>query len=143
MDSRENTKRNMEFFDAAPDGYVRLTLAQLHSAELHHLESELDPTIAVPEEAVQPSADLVTGFTEWTGTHGKLKLSIGWDWGLVRDVLVLVNPAEIRTNIKLISDQGYDESPLFTRLQLVQRIERLPWREEPAIRKLLEQARKG
>jgi hypothetical protein len=136
-------QRGMEFRDATPDGYVRITRALLHSIALHHLESGLDPTIALADEAVQPAPDLMTGFTEWTGAHGKLKLSIGWDWGLVRDVLVVVNPAEIRTNIKLISDQGYDESPMFTRIELLQRIERLPWREEPAIRKLLAEARGG
>jgi hypothetical protein len=127
----------MAFIDAARDGYVRITLAQLHSMELHHLESALDASIALPGGIVESSpGDIVTGFSEWVGSYGTLNLSIAWDWGLVRNALVILNPAEIRTNIRLINEQGYDESALFTRMQLLQRIELLPWRED-AMQKIL------
>jgi hypothetical protein len=128
----------MPFIDAAPDGYVRISLSALHSANLHHLESAIDASIAVPQGLVQSSpGDVITGLTEWAGSYGTLNLSVGWDWGLVRNLLVVLNPAEIRTNIRLINEQGYDESPLFTRIQILQRIELLPWREEDAIQKIL------
>lgn len=130
----------MPFIDAAPDGYVRITVSQLHSLDLRHLDSAADASIAIPPGTVESSpGDIITGFTEWAGSHGKLTVSIGWDWGLVRNMLVVLNPAEIRTNIRLISERGYDESPLFTRIQILQRIELLPWREEDAIQKILAQ----
>jgi len=118
------------FMNAAPDRYVRVTLSQLRSANLHQLESALDPSIAVPEEIASSPDGLITGFSEWAGSYGKSNLSIGWDWGLVGGSLVVLNPAEIRTNILLINDQGYDESRLFTRMQLLQLIESLPWRDD-------------
>ena len=117
------------FMNAAPDGYVRITLSQLRSANLHQLESALDPSIAVPEEIASSPDDVITGFSEWAGSYGKLNLSIGWDWGLVAGALVVLNPGEIRTNILLINDQGYDESRLFTRMRIVELIESLPWRD--------------
>ena len=127
----------MPFIDRAPDGYVRITASLLYSLNLHHRESAVDASIAIPKGIVESSpGDVITGFTEWAGAHGASNLSIGWDWGLVRDLLVVLNPAEIRTNIQLISEQGYDESPLFTRIQILQRIERLPWRED-AMQKIL------
>ena len=122
--------RDMSIYDAAPDGYLRITVGVLHSLELSYLDSAIDPSIAVPAGMEYAPGEMITGYSEWAGSHGKSTVSIGWDWGLVRELLVVLNPAEIRTNLLLVNEQGYDESPLFSRVQILQRIELLPWRED-------------
>lgn len=60
------------------DGYIRMTLAQLQTLELHHLITGLD------EDAPAPAGDaalstVITGYTEWI-TPGQPAITLGWDW---------------------------------------------------------------
>jgi Domain of unknown function (DUF4902) len=123
-------------------GYVRLPKAALRSVELRHLFSEIDLSIAIPGYLDLPGADLITGITEWGGTWTGASISVGWDWGVVRGVTVVVNPAEIRTNL-LIVEQGEPESPVLTRIHLLEKIESVPWTSTGIPELLAKHGRKG
>jgi hypothetical protein len=109
------------------DRYVRIPTDALPTVTLRHLVSERDPTIAAPED---PTASLaITGFTEWVGTWGHEVISVGWDWGVVDGIVVLLSQKEIRTNICLVAP---DQSPVpaaVAQIHLFHWIESFPWRE--------------
>jgi hypothetical protein len=113
-----------------PDGYVRVSRSELAAVSFRQLASAIDLSIAVPEgfEGILPN-DVLTGYTEWAGTWQRVELSIGWDWGVVGNAVVILNPAQIRTNILLVTEGGLAEAPLLARAHLLERIEELPWRE--------------
>ncbi|MBV8803800.1 MAG: DUF4902 domain-containing protein [Sinobacteraceae bacterium] len=106
---------------------MRIPSSALSEVKLQHLVSEKDSTIAVPASI---SAKVVTtGFTEWVGTWRSETVSVGWDWGVVDSLVVLLSQKEIRTNIQLIAQ---DQSPMpaaLTQIHLFHWIESLPWRE--------------
>jgi hypothetical protein len=110
------------------DRYVRIPTDALPTVPLRHLASERDPSIAAPEGL--PAASLgITGFTEWVGTWHREAISVGWDWGVVDGIVVLLSQKEIRTNICLI---GRDQSPVpaeVAQIHLFHWIESIPWRE--------------
>jgi Domain of unknown function (DUF4902) len=118
------------------DGYVRIPTSALGSLELRHLISEKDLTIAVIDSAQAGTAAAITGYTEWIGTWQHLTVSLGWDWGVVHGVVVVLNPNEIRTNIQLIGEDSRVEPPALAKIHLLDWIESLPWREN-AIEDLL------
>jgi len=119
---------------AHSDGYVRIPTSELSEVRLHHLTSEKDFTISVrDDEHTGPS---VTGFTEWAGTWRGSTLSLGWDWGVIQRVIVLLNPNEIRTNIQLVGADGRPVPAPRARIHFMDWIETLPWREA-AIKDLL------
>jgi hypothetical protein len=109
------------------DGYVRIPTSALPKVKLRHFVSEKDLSIAVPEGTVAP-AGTITGFTEWVGSRQELTISVGWDWGVVHGVVVLLRPNEIRTNIQLIGEDGRPEPPAIAKIRLLDWIESLPWR---------------
>ena len=112
---------------SSSDGYVRIPLAALPALILRYLVAEIDCTIAVPASATpQHAGELITGFTEWVGVWENDEVSLGWDWAVIRDVVIVLNPTEIRTNI-LISETNRAESPALTRIYLLEKIESLPW----------------
>lgn len=108
------------------DGYVLLPTSALASLTLRHLLSEIDPSIAVQHDAQAPV--IITGYTEWVGAWYHRKLSLGWDWGLVQGLVVVLNPAEIRTNIRLLSPDARIEEPAIARIHLLEWIESSQWR---------------
>lgn len=113
-----------------PDGYVRLSRSELAAVPFRHLVSAIDLSIAVPEGfAGAVPNDALTGYTEWAGTWRLVELSLGWDWGVVGNAVIILNPAQIRTNIKLMAEDGLAEAPLLARTHILERIETLPWRE--------------
>ena len=114
------------------DGRVRIPIAALRTIELRHLVSAKDPTIA----ASDPHASII-GYTEWVGTWSGSTISLGWDWGVVHSLVLVVNPNEIRSNISLVSADSLVEPPGRTRIHLLEWIESIPWREtaiEPLLR---------
>lgn len=112
---------------AHSDGYVRIPTPSLTEVQLEHLISEEDPTIAVRDDVhTGPS---VTGYTEWSGTWNDMTVSLGWDWGVIQRVIVLLNPNEIRTNIQLIGQDNRPVPPARARIYLMDWIETLPWRQ--------------
>jgi hypothetical protein len=124
---------------SSTDGYVRLLKVELPTLCMQHLTSAIDLSIAIPQVLEAP-ADTITGYTEWVGTKGSRAISVGWDWGIVHDSIVLLNPAEIRTNILLIREDGEAESALGSRHDLAKWIDSLPWRTT-AIPELIMHAR--
>ena len=117
----------MRYEATSSDRYVRIPANALSEVKLRHLVSEKDSTIAVP--AGMPAAGVITGFTEWVGTWRTETVSVGWDWGVVDSLVVLLSQKEIRTNIQLISP---DQSPMpaaLAHIHLFHWIESLPWRE--------------
>jgi hypothetical protein len=113
--------------ESNPDGYVRIPSSVLPAVQLRHLMSERDPTIAVPGElSAQPS---LTGYTEWVGTWNDSTITVGWDWGVVQGVIVVLDPAEIRTNIRLVFEDRQTASRALARIHLHEWIESLPWRQ--------------
>jgi hypothetical protein len=119
---------------AQSDGYVRIPTSALPDIQLHHLTSEKDFSIAVrADEHPGPS---ITGFTEWAGTWQGTTLSVGWDWGVIQRVIVLLNPNEIRTNIQLVGEDNRPVPPARARIHFMDWLETLPWRQD-AINELL------
>jgi hypothetical protein len=112
---------------AHSDGYVRIPTSALAEVRLHHLTSEKDFTIAVrDDEHAGPS---ITGFTEWAGAWQGTTLSVGWDWGVIQRVIVLLNPNEIRTNIQLVGADNRPVPAARARIHFMDWIETLPWRK--------------
>jgi hypothetical protein len=105
------------------DRYVRITLPALQQIRLHHVISDLDPSIATPAMA---SDQVPTGYTEWAGEWDGTAVSLGWDWAVVHGAIVLINPMEIRTNLRILD--GACDSPMRTRIHLQDWIEGLEWR---------------
>src|SRR5690349_10046856 len=109
------------------DRYVRIPTHELYRVQLRHLVSERDSSIATPPGMGQNM--LITGITEWVGTWDGHSVSVGWDWGVVDGIVVLLSQKEIRTNIQLVSQ---DESPLppcIAQIHLFHWLESMPWRE--------------
>jgi hypothetical protein len=77
----------------------------------------------------------LAGYTEWCGHWRDVEFSVGWDWALVSDVIVVLAPATIRTNVLLLLDSGFAAPPMLTRVYLLEWMETQPWRD--AIVKLL------
>jgi Domain of unknown function (DUF4902) len=117
----------MRYEDTSSDRYVRIQASALSEVKLRHLVTEKDNTIAVPANMAAGAA--TTGFTEWVGTWRTATVSVGWDWGVVGGLVVLLSQKEIRTNIQLLSpDQSPMPAPL-AQIHLFHWIESLPWRE--------------
>jgi hypothetical protein len=108
-----------------PDGYVRILTAEVAGVQLRHLISEKDTSIAVPGAA----AATITGITEWVGSWRGQTVTVGWDWAVIDGVVAIVNPGEIRTNIRFISHAGAPEPPAIAQIYLLEWIESLPWRD--------------
>jgi hypothetical protein len=116
-------------------GYVWLPTSELASIRLRHLVSEKDPTIGVLGD--EAGGVTVTGITEWVGTWCNDTLTVGWDWGVLRGAVVILNATEIRTNIQLLAADNNPEAPAVARIHLLEWVESHPWRED-AIYNLLE-----
>ncbi len=109
------------------DGYVRIPTSALRSVELRHFVSEIDPTIAIVDDAT--AATTITGITEWIGWWDDMTVSVGWDWAVLQGLVIPLNPNEIRSNILLIGADGGPEPPAVARIHLLYWIETLPWRQ--------------
>jgi len=117
----------MRHEEISPDRYVRIPTSALFSVQLRHLMSEKDSTIGVP--AGTPAATAITGITEWVGSWHNQGVSVGWDWGVVNGIVVLLGQKEIRTNIQLIATDHRPVPPGVAQIHLFHWIESLPWRE--------------
>lgn len=83
-------------------------------------------------EVVESIDGLLHGVTEWSAQHtSHVALSLSWDWTLLSDGdIQLRSPVQVRTNIMLISAQGYDQGTIRTDTACVQRIGQLPWKNQ-------------
>jgi Domain of unknown function (DUF4902) len=111
----------------SPDRYVRIPTSALFSVQLRHLLSEKDGTVSVP--AGSSAATAMTGITEWVGSWHNQAVSVGWDWGVVNGLVVLLSQNEIRTNIQLTAADHSPVPPCVAQIHLFHWIESLPWRQ--------------
>lgn len=72
----------------------------------------------------------LNGRTEWIGVCGCAQFDISWEWAFVADVVVVLRPSKLRTNVELIDARGLTQSPMRTKVCLLEWIETLPWREQ-------------
>jgi hypothetical protein len=99
----------------------------LSSVRLRHLVSEQDGSIAAPAHMREKMQ--ITGITEWVGSWGDQTVSVGWDWGVVDGIIVLLSQKEIRTNIQLVTQDESPVEPCIAQIHLFHWIESMPWRE--------------
>lgn len=109
------------------DRYVRIPTSALFSVQLRHLASQKDNSILVPEAGC--GAGDITGLTEWVGSWHNRAVSVGWDWGVVNGLIVLLSQKEIRTNIQLLHPDLSPVPAALAQIHLFHWIESLPWRE--------------
>jgi hypothetical protein len=112
----------------APDAYIRIPLGELVTLNLYHVDAAIDPSIAVHGSANLGASYEIAGYTQWAGTWRQAQVSIGWDWAVARDLIVVLNPADIRTNLLVAEVDCSKESLRLSRIYLLERIEKLPWR---------------
>jgi hypothetical protein len=108
--------------------------ARIATAALPHLRFE-HVSSAVAEDA---SHEFLTGSTRWRATEHQVEITLHWAWGRVSGLIVVVNPAQITTNVVLVDANGNPERSLRARAHLLEHIETLPWRD--AVRPLIEAA---
>lgn len=111
----------------ARDSRERVPRSGLPLIQVFHLASEIDMSIALPLGVTDATADVVTGFTEWVGRWRDAQISVGWDWGVMAGEIIVLHPAEIRTNVQLVMEDGSYASAMLTRVHLLSWIETLPW----------------
>jgi Domain of unknown function (DUF4902) len=111
------------------EGYVQILEPELARLRVHHLTSAVDMSIGMPAHLADESAQTVCGYTEWVGCWHRAEASLGWDWGLVRGDIVLLNAAEIRTNIHVISAEGVPLSQEDSRARLAEWLDTFDWRQ--------------
>jgi hypothetical protein len=113
----------------ASDSSVRVPRAALASVRVFHIASAIDPAIAPPGKVASSSSDEITGYTEWAGEWNGARICIGWDWGVIAGAIIVLHPAQIRSNLQVVMENGDTTSALLTRVYLLEWIEALPWRE--------------
>lgn len=113
--------------ESPQDQYVRIPTFALVSVQLRHLASQIDNSILVP--GARPGTAGITGLTEWVGSWHNQAISVGWDWGVVNSLIVLLSQKEIRTNIQLVYPDLSLVPPVVAQIHLLHWIELLPWRE--------------
>lgn len=123
--------------NSRPAGYVRIPEYALPTLPLEHVTSAIDMSIALPEHLADVPTEVISGYTEWIGNWTGTDITIGWDWGFLNAEVVLLNAAEIRSNIQLLNPTGIPQSNGRCRLSLARRLETLPWRDG-AIRTLIQ-----
>jgi hypothetical protein len=112
------------------DLYIELPLSALPSVSLRHMQTEVDLSIAVPEGVTDEGPrDIITGYTEWTGLWGDRQVTVGWDWCIIRGVIMVLSPSEIRTNVRIVRGDGHLESLPISRAHIFEWIESVPWRK--------------
>jgi hypothetical protein len=108
---------------------VRIPKSALAAISLYHVATAIDLSLAVPEGIVNvPAANTLAGYTEWDGVwHGEA-IYASWDWSLVLNSLVVINPQRLRTNIQL-EEHGSDESLPLNRARILEWLDSRPWRD--------------
>lgn len=118
----------MDSADAGADAWVRIAEPQLTELRIEHLVSAVDSSIALPRALAGERAEAVTGYSEWEGRWRGAGVTLGFDWALLRGRMLLINAAEIRTNIQLVARNGSPRPPAASRGRLALWIDSLPWR---------------
>jgi hypothetical protein len=106
-------KLNPTAFAATHDFYVRTTMRSLTSTRFTHLFSYMDDGLTEDDRRMGMPVT-AGGYTEWAN-ETEPALSIGWDWYRLHTAnSTLLGPGEIRSNIMLLDQIGYDHGPVPT-----------------------------
>jgi hypothetical protein len=109
--------------------FVRIPEFALAVLPASHVATAVEFSVGRPTLQRTAAEDYsVCGFTEWTAEWGESALFVGWDWGMVKDAIVVLKPAHIRSNVLLVADDGGTHPPSLTNIYLLEWIESLPWR---------------
>lgn len=100
--------------------------------DFEHLTDILHPIdVAVTAHGVD---HLRSGQAFWAGELDGNRIGIAWDWAeLQRDVLTLLDPMKLISNVKLVSDEGNCLSESETILYLNCMVHDLPWQAHVSI----------
>lgn len=110
--------------------HVRVPRSEIAALEITHVRSEYDASIALHEGmSADPRADVTTGVTEWAGEWHDAPISVAWDWGVIAGQIIVIHPDGIRTNVRIVRDDGSLASEMLTRIYLFEWIESLSWRQ--------------
>lgn len=95
-------------YSISPDGYIRLSSAQLEAIPLTHLISGLDEDGAMAG-AGGATTTLITGYTEWVAGDNPA-ITLGWDWQMTTEgaAVRLLRVGQPRSNLMLLGEGGAD-----------------------------------
>lgn len=97
----------------SPDGYIRLSLANLAELPFIHLESTSDPDFC-NELLAHTIQTRVAGFSEYRSDTTPA-ISLGWSWYVHSPSnRLLLAPEAVRSNVMLIDIHGYDVGAITT-----------------------------
>lgn len=113
------------------DRYVRLKRKQLLQIAFSHLGTSPDPAVLEDAATLHGGPVCRAGWTEWLGkiADSSIVLGFAWDWaqlpGGIVHALATVSP---RTNLRVISDSGYDLPDDENAAELLELTKRLDWK---------------
>lgn len=70
----------------------------------------------------------ITGRTSWAAVAPNGAVTLGWRWGLLRNLLFVLDPHRIQTNVRLLDARGSEPTASLARIHLLEYLETLPWR---------------
>jgi len=112
------------------DGYVRISLADLGKLTLQLLFADSDPDI----EAQLTASGLTlrqAGYCEWIGSVDNAHITLGLDLLTLDDQpRPIMAPGGIGTNVKIISQSGYDLQPELSHTLLSEALKSKGWEEK-------------
>jgi hypothetical protein len=105
--------------------YVHIPIAALQELRPYHVTSFLSEPLSTSDLQARD----ITGTTEWGADWKNEFVSVRWMWGVVRNIVIVLDPSRICTNIQLTSRQDLPEPRSLANIYLLEWIESLPWRE--------------
>lgn len=112
----------------AADFYVRVCEQHFERMPLQHVQSELERQGEEADDCTWEgaSASQLCGCTEWLALADP-PVSVGWDWVLLPNGDVEMNPHSIRTNLMLVDDEHRDLGLAHSLGAVRRRIEQHAW----------------
>jgi Domain of unknown function (DUF4902) len=111
------------------DEWVYIPTSQLASLRLEHLYSTIAPAITTIGSRALVDTPTSTGYTEWSGAWCDAQVFLGWQWGRMRNALVILSPENIRTNVVLLRVGGEPVSTRLAPAYFLEHIETLCWQD--------------
>lgn len=114
------------------DGFLRITLSDLLSANLIHVISGLDDDDPMELHHCGTMTSIM-GYTEWVGGDCGASISLGWDWCLGRDVCGGVTCMRVglpRSNIMLVDALSRDYGWNRNLEVLATVVDAMPWADQ-------------
>jgi len=83
--------------------------------------------IVAPSAASAADSGALAGHTEWSASWQATEVYVSWQWAVLRETLIVFDPAALRTNI-LITEDGRGVGRVHNIAHIFEWIETLPWR---------------